>query len=149
MAQKHPLGQALLASGTCGECVWLRRDDSEASQFTCVASGQLAQPDWSACVLKEDELDCLKCAACCGPAFDVVEVEPEDPVVRKHPEVIGKADGRLHILRRSTNRCGCLMGDNTCSIYKDRPICCREFERGSGNFIFARRRVSISPPWAL
>ena len=149
MEQKHPLGQALLGSGSCGECAWLYKEDSEDSHFICAASSQPVLPSWPACVRKEEELDCLKCGACCGPAFDVVEVEPDDPVVSKHPEVIGRADGRLHILRKPTNSCSCLGVDKKCSIYKDRPICCREFERGSENCIFARRRVSISSPWSL
>ena len=149
MNQRHPLGHPLAAKGTCEDCVWLSKDDEAADAFKCVASGRSADPKWPACIRKEEELDCLKCAACCGPAFDVVEVESDDPVVLKHPELIGKADGRLHILRKPGNSCFCLGIDNKCSIYANRPICCREFERGSENCIFARRRVSISPSWSL
>ena len=49
------------------------------------------------CIHFEAKLDCLDCAACCGPAFDVVEVSQRDPVRKLQPDWITKTDGRFHV----------------------------------------------------
>lgn len=96
----------------------------------------------------EPELDCLACGACCREAFDAVEITPRDPVRRLHPGLVEAADGRLRIRRAPGNRCAALEdGGYACRIYADRPRCCRDFERGGANCLFARARVGLAVPW--
>jgi Fe-S-cluster containining protein len=92
-------------------------------------------------------LDCLNCAACCGPAFDAVEVSPTDPVRQRAPEWIVRRDGRFQVPRTPDNHCACLQADNRCRIYDLRPRCCRDFTQGSANCLFARRRSGRSAPF--
>jgi len=58
-------------------------------------------------------------------------------------------EGRHQVPRPPSNPCSMLGPGNLCQIYADRPRCCREFTRHSGNCIFARRRVGKSPTWPL
>jgi Fe-S-cluster containining protein len=96
----------------------------------------------------EPELDCLECGACCREAFDAVEITRRDPVRRLHPDLVEEADGRLRIRRVAGNRCAALVpGGYDCRIYPDRPRCCRDFERGGPNCVFARSRVGLTQPW--
>ena len=153
----HPLGIALLKQNpdslvqpqkNCGQCVWSRFAGPGPKVLRCIASGNLrVSEDWLGCIHFEDRLVCLDCAACCGPAFDVVEVSSRDPVRKLQPNWIVKEDGRYHVLRKKSNHCAALQKDKSCIIYTDRPQCCRDFTRGSANCIFARRRVGLSKTW--
>ncbi len=76
-----------------------------------------------------------------------------DPVVRTHPALVVDRGDYLEI-RRVGDRCACLAAgevsaDGTldryrCTIYQERPRPCREFERGGGHCVVARRRVGLS-----
>ena len=58
---------------------------------------------WKACEYwTSQKLDCLDCGACCGAAFDVVEVSRQDPVRKRQPDWIVKRDGRYQMKRRPT-----------------------------------------------
>ena len=148
--KRHPLGPELGAVGdTCGGCAWARPEGPDGGDLRCAASGgRGVSARWHSCRFHEPVLDCFDCAACCGPAFDAVEVDENDPVVGLHTSLVTRVFGRLQIRRTTENHCGALeRSSNSCRIYADRPQCCRDFERGSANCIFARRRVGLSPPW--
>ncbi len=93
----------------------------------------------------EGALDCLACAACCGPAYDAVELRRGDV---RHPDLVIVKDGRAQIARTATNFCAALGDGNRCAIYADRPRCCRDFEKGGANCLDARRRSGKSPRWS-
>lgn len=153
MSTVHPLGGAFgLDTERCGSCAWARLAGPGPKVLRCVASGnQRIHSAWQACQFWEAKLDCLTCAACCGPAFDAVEVGARDPVRRLHPDKIVRQDGRYQVPRTVDNHCINLNrhNHNKCDIYEDRPQCCRDFEQGSANCIFARRRLGLSPSWRI
>jgi Fe-S-cluster containining protein len=102
-----------------------------------------------ACDRWEPAPECLACGACCREAFDAVEITRRDPVRALHPELVEAAEGRLRIRRAAGNRCGAMELDSyVCTIYGDRPRCCRDFERSGPNCHFARERVGLTLPWA-
>jgi hypothetical protein len=149
--EHHPLGPPWgTERSTCGSCAWSRLAGPGPKVLRCVAAGgRRTDPDERGCSQWEADLDCLDCAACCGPAFDAVEISPRDPVRKLHPDRVVTIDGRHQIPRTASNHCSSLGSGNRCQIYEDRPRCCREFERHSANCIFARRRVGKSGPWPL
>lgn len=151
MKSLHPLGTPFgNPNERCQTCAWSRLAGPGPKVLRCVASGfKRVNPDWLACQSWEAALDCLACAACCGPAFDAVEVSQRDPVRRTQPSCIVRIDGRYQVARTSDNHCINLdrKNQNKCVIYADRPKCCRDFEQGSANCIFARRRLGLSPIW--
>jgi Fe-S-cluster containining protein len=103
--------------------------------------------DWRGCAAWEAEPACLDCAACCGPAYDAVEIGPRDPVRKAAPTLVVVRDGRIQIARTADNHCAALGPGNRCRIYDDRPRCCRGFEKLGANCLDARRRVGLSPRW--
>lgn len=149
----HPAGHAPIApyfpDRTCADCAWRfpRR-----GRWYCRQAPRTALPDGApACTGYEPatELDCRTCGACCREAYDAVEVSARDPVNKTHPDlvIIGATRRKL---RRAGGRCAALTGgytpfdDFACAIHPDRPHTCRDFTRGSGNCLDARRRVGIS-----
>jgi len=115
----------------------------------CVRAGDArVEPTEQGCDRFEPALDCLDCGACCREAFDAVEITRRDPVRSLHPGLIERVDGRLRVRRAPGNRCAALEVDSyRCRIYADRPQCCRHFEQGSANCVFARERVGLTLPW--
>jgi Fe-S-cluster containining protein len=95
-----------------------------------------------------ENVDCLACGACCREAYHVVEVEPDDPFVLAHPDVLVLEDGRW-TLPRPGGRCVCLKshqeGLYVCDRYAERPNTCRDFEVGGDNCKEARVRVGLPP----
>ena len=93
--------------------------------------------------------DCLSCGACCREAYDTVEVDDDDPVVGRHPELVRRGPfGRLNLLREGP-RCACLLaqrGVYTCAIYEERPRTCRDLEVGGEACRTARQRVGLPVP---
>jgi Fe-S-cluster containining protein len=80
-----------------------------------------------------EKIDCLKCANCCkttSPIFRDSDIKKLAKRFRvKTHEFINSylkmdADGD-HVLR--TAPCPFLWDDNTCSVYEDRPLACKEF----------------------
>lgn len=146
----HPSGfeqstQIEHQSETCGSCIWAHFRGPGTRKLRCVGTNfKRVESEWSACQYwTSKELDCLDCGACCGAAFDVVEVSRQDPVRKRQPDWIVKRDGRYQMKRRLNNTCQALQNDMKCSIYADRPQCCRDFERGGANCWFARRRIGL------
>lgn len=139
-----------LAGETCGSCAWSGLRGPGRRVPRCLAAdGARIELGWAACPRWEPALDCLRCGACCGPAFDAVEVSRRDPVRRAAPELLEVHDGRLGVRRTPDNRCVALTpGSLLCRIYADRPRCCRDFTLGSANCLFARRRVGLSRSWS-
>lgn len=77
--------------------------------------------------------DCLKCANCCkttSPIFRGVDIRriaahlrmPESEFIKKFLRIDEDND---YVLQQSP--CHFLMGDNTCMIYENRPLACREY----------------------
>ncbi|MGX2042147.1 YkgJ family cysteine cluster protein [Methylocaldum sp. MU1018] len=149
---RHPAGHAPVAAyhagRGCAGCAWAF---IERRGLRCRhAPGVRLPSDAPACSRFEpaDELDCLSCGACCREAYDAVEISGREPVIKRHPALVVHDTRRK--LRRDGTRCAALSGGRTptetyaCAIYHDRPRTCREFARGSGNCLDARRRVGLS-----
>lgn len=146
----HPLGYPFLddKKQTCATCFWSRLAGPGPKVLRCVPSGnKRVDVQWKACSFWQPEEDCLDCAACCGPAFDAVEVSVRDPVRKKYPQLIKRKEGRFCVPRREGNFCSQLGKGNRCAIYSDRPQCCRDFTKSSGNCLFARQRVGRTGIW--
>jgi len=79
---RHPLGPDWgTEASSCASCAWSHLAGPGPKVWRCQASGgQRIDPRDRGCVVWEGELDCLACAACCGPAFDAVEVSPGEAV---------------------------------------------------------------------
>jgi hypothetical protein len=150
---RHPAGHAPIAAyhsdRGCTGCAWAF---IERRGLRCRhAPGVRLPSDAPACSRFEpaDELDCLTCGACCREAYDSVEISKREPVIKRHPTLVIIHDARSK-LRRHGSRCAALSGGGTstesyaCVIYDDRPRTCRDFTRGSGNCLDARRRVGLS-----
>ena len=129
----------------CGACAWAILRGPGRKKLRCVRAGyQRIEREGRACQFWESEFDCLDCGACCREAYDAVEVSSKDPVRKKQPNWIVQVDKRYQVKRRANNTCAALQSDLKCVIYADRPNCCRDFEKGSVNCLFARRRLKIS-----
>ena len=127
--------------------MWAARRGPGPQVRVCIASAnQRVDPKGRGCDLFEPMADCLACAACCGPAFDAVEVRPRDPVRKAHPALIVRGPfGHDGIARSPSNHCAALnLQDNRCAIYEDRPRCCRDLAPGGEGCLFARRRAGLS-----
>lgn len=79
------------------------------------------------------KIDCLACANCCkttSPIFRDVDIKriskrlkmPEKEFIKNYLRV---DEDRDYVLQSSP--CHFLNEDNTCSIYEDRPLACREY----------------------
>lgn len=72
--------------------------------------------------------NCKGCGACC---WLHAEVEPGDDTPKELTE-IDPADGKRYMKRDSELWCAALDRKTmTCTIYDQRPTCCREFDRGT------------------
>lgn len=80
-----------------------------------------------------EKIDCLQCANCCkttSPIYRDVDIkrvskaigEPQKSFVDNH--LFLDSDGHYAL---KTSPCMFLQTDNCCSIYKDRPLACKEF----------------------
>ena len=151
--ERHPSGHAPTAayhSGAgCADCAWAF-DARGALRCRHAPKIRLSQ-DAPACARYEpaQELGCQTCGACCREAYHAVEISRREPLIRRHPALVVRSGPRLK-LRREGGRCAALEGGKkadenfACAIYEDRPRTCREFMRGSGNCLDARRRVGLS-----
>jgi hypothetical protein len=156
---RHPTTGLPAGDGTrrCTDCAWA---EPHPDGRRCVAAappdapGPLLPADAQACAWWEPPVSCDPCGACCREAFDAVPVEPDDPTVDRHPDLILRAeDGWMHLRRvpsGARTRCACLRGDGErapfrCTIYADRPTACRDLAPGTWNCRFARTRVGLSP----
>ena len=134
---------------SCGTCAWRFSGGRGRAVDRCRhAGGARVDPSWPACDRFEpdEDVDCVRCGACCREAYGAVVVSARDPVVRRHPALIER-DGDTLLLRREGDRCAALDRDAdryTCRIYEGRPRTCREFERRGEHCLTARRRVGLS-----
>ncbi|MEY2700399.1 MAG: hypothetical protein RIQ52_1154 [Pseudomonadota bacterium] len=160
----HPAGAECVvlphvadAGKKCADCAWswqaaARAGRPAAPRLKCHRMpGARLDADTLGCQYWEsrETLHCLSCGACCREAYDTVEVGAREAVIRMHPDLVEKKDGRYR-LRREGERCAALRGgttpcdDYSCSIYADRPSTCRGFALGSANCLDARRRIGLS-----
>ncbi len=135
------------AERTCGSCAW--RDPAGLCRQASPGPAAV-DPTWPACAGWEGRLDCQECGACCRAAYHSVTVDRDDPVVRRHADLVVDRGDYLEV-RRAGDRCAALAGGVhdggdrfACTIYPDRPRPCREFEVGGENCLIARRRVGLS-----
>lgn len=140
---RHPTGLPP-GDGTtsCGGCAWL--DDAR-----CRRADVAVSPQTPACRYRQRLLtarDCADCGACCRQGFDVVDVEPGNPVLLRRPEwVVDHGWGPQ--LPRPAGHCVALASHQApyrCQIYADRPRGCRDLEVGGPACLEARRRVGLS-----
>jgi uncharacterized protein len=97
--------------------------------------------------LREIDLDCLTCAACCRE--NDVELDDADIARFRHagreelasPPYARRKDGRLMLVLRRDKRCKHLLDDNRCGIYAFRPDACRTFPVGSECCLSSREEV--------
>ncbi|MCK6506101.1 YkgJ family cysteine cluster protein [Myxococcota bacterium] len=128
---------------TCGGCAFRARATGRCARH----APRRAPAAWPACPAFVAALDCQACGACCGPAYDCVEVGPDEPFARDHAALLVRAFGQLQ-LPRPGGRCPCLEGQApqlTCRLYAERPQSCRDFPVGGRSCVEARRRVGLSP----
>jgi Fe-S-cluster containining protein len=79
------------------------------------------------------KIDCLSCANCCkttSPIFRDVDVKRISkrlrmPIGKFIETYLRMDDDKDFVLK--TSPCAFLDDDNTCSIYEDRPLACREY----------------------
>ena len=146
---RHPLGYPVREAESCASCAWRYVGGRGRAVDRCRhALGARVEPSWPACDRWEpdEEVDCMRCGACCREAYGAVIVSPRDPVVRRRPSLIER-DGDTLLLRRDGDRCAALehdAGRYACRIYDDRPRTCREFDRRGEHCLTARRRVGLS-----
>ena len=80
-----------------------------------------------------EEIDCLKCANCCkttSPIFrdvDIKRLSKRLKVSTGHfiEQYLHLDEEHDYVLNSSP--CTFLMADNTCAVYEDRPLACREY----------------------
>ncbi len=134
------IGRHPTQTETCGDCAW--RDDKGYCQQ---ASKQVASA-LPACERYETAFDCQDCGACCRAAYHSVTISEGDAIADKHPSLLVFHDTYTE-LKRAGDHCAALESQDdrhSCTIYQDRPTCCREFENAGQNCLIARRRLGYS-----
>ena len=136
------------ADARCGGCTWRHLPASGPSLPRCwrFPEAPAIRDDWPACPAFTAALDCQACGACCGPAYDCVEVERHEAIVQSHGHLLVEAWGQLQ-LPRPGGRCVCLVGEAprlSCTLYSLRPQSCRDFPVGEQSCLQARRRVGLT-----
>jgi Fe-S-cluster containining protein len=149
----HPVGRPWgPADATCAGCAWAQPAGPGPKVLRCHAAPGRPRVDGPGRACDRFEpgpFDCLACAACCGPAFDAVEVGARDPARAALAPWVVARDGRFQLARTADNHCALLQRPgNHCARYADRPRCCRDFAPGSENCAWARRRSGRSAAWA-
>lgn len=127
---------------TCGGCAWFQ-------QGTCAVHEQEVAAAWPACIHEEpplDDADCRTCGACCREGFHLVAVEPGEPVLTRHPELVVLDQHGAHIPRPGGTcvALSCQAGAFACRVYDDRPQACADFEIAGAHCLDARRRVGLT-----
>lgn len=96
-----------------------------------------------------DELDCLRCGACCHGDDGWVVVDAADdarvdasPALARLVILLRRGDHVRRTLRTVDGACAALergSGSVRCTIYEDRPTICRDVATGSDTCLAARR----------
>jgi len=138
----HPAGFSVppyRGEEQCGGCGW-RDGDGHCLQAEAEVAGDLP-----GCERWEPALECLSCSACCGPAYDTVELAEHEPLVQLRPDLVIRRGDKLE-LRRIGSRCAALADEApfTCSVYQNRPSTCHGFAVAGEHCLTARRRVGLS-----
>ena len=132
---RHPaLGE------TCGDCAW-RPESGHCHQADQVVSAGL-----HACERFEMPFDCQDCGACCRAAYHSVTIADGDSVAAAHPKLVIVRENYTE-MRREGDHCIALVTDGSrhgCTIYEDRPTCCRDFANAGQHCVTARRRLGFS-----
>ena len=148
---------------TCASCAWSythrKVTRCRQAQARDIAIGNVIDaegiaerfiaPSDRACVRYEPRLadaSCASCGACCRQGFDRVEVGERDVVKRRHLNLVS-TDSFGEFLARPSGLCVALTHGEAgyrCTIYRDRPRACADFEVGGDACLSARRRVGLS-----
>jgi len=125
---------------SCAGCAW-RQDSGH-----CHQADRVVAADEPSCERYEPPFDCLDCGACCRSAYHSVTISEGDLITERHPGLLVHHESYSEV-RRDGDHCGALdssTGKHLCTIYEDRPTCCREFANAGHNCITARRRLGFS-----
>lgn len=140
---RHPSGlhgRSSEAPGACGSCAW------RTSTGHCHQADSNIGGDWPACERYEPAFDCQDCGACCRAAYHSVTITEGDVVAKRHPSLMVVHENYTE-LRREGDHCAALEskdGRHGCTVYNDRPTCCRDFENAGTHCVTARRRLGFS-----
>ncbi len=94
--------------------------------------------------VRDIDLDCLACAACCRDNcvqledVDIARFESAGRGDLTRPPYARRDDGTLVLVLQRDRRCKHLGGDNRCGIYEIRPDACSTFPPGSECCLSAR-----------
>ncbi len=124
---------------TCAECAW------RTSEGHCWQLGVVVAKDLLACERFELPFDCQDCGACCREAYHSITIDEGDEVAQRHPSLMVHHESYTE-LRREGGHCAALVCEDSryhCTIYNDRPTCCREFENAGEHCVTARQRVGL------
>jgi hypothetical protein len=128
------------AEHACGTCAW--REESG----NCHQAERNVDSSETPCERFEPPFDCQDCGACCRAAYHSVTISEGDPIVERHPTLLVHHETYSEV-RRDKDHCAALEskgGKHLCTIYEDRPTCCREFANAGHNCVTARRRLGLS-----
>lgn len=129
-----------VSQAICGACVW------RESSGNCLQAGTQVAAHEAGCERFELPFDCEDCGACCRGAYHSVTINKGDVVAERHPQLLVHHENFSEVRRQGAN-CAALESSNgkhLCTIYDDRPTCCRDFENGGPNCLTARRRLGFS-----
>ena len=136
---RHPLGlPPTRAPRPCSGCAWGQ------SRRCLVADAPTPEHGCAAWEPVLTEADCGDCGACCRQGFDVVDLEPDSPLLAR-PDVVDHGFGPQ--LPRPGGYCVALTGQQApyrCGVYADRPKSCRDLAPGSEGCLAARERCGVS-----
>lgn len=143
---RHPAANALLhpsERSTCDTCMHFR------DERFCSTHQIHVSPNDPVCELyNTQDTSCLECAACCRAAYDEVIVEDHDPCLDALTPHLRLTSSGLKTLPRMHGLCVLLEPQQNktfeCRTYEQRPLTCRNFERGSEDCREARRRLGLS-----
>ncbi len=136
----HAQQSSSASAGSCGQCAW-RQDSGH-----CLQADRVLAASEPPCERYEAPFDCQDCGACCRSAYHSVTISEGDVIAERHPSLLVHHESYSEV-RREGDQCAALSshsGKHLCTIYENRPTCCREFTNAGHNCITARRRVGLS-----
>lgn len=135
---RHPLGLPPSKDpAVCTDCAWGQ------SGRCLVADQHLPELGCAAWEPVLSASDCGACGACCRQGFDVVDLEPDSPLLDR-ADVVDHGFGPQ--LPRPGGYCVALTGEQSpyrCGVYSERPKSCRDLAPGSEGCLAARQRCGL------
>lgn len=139
--ERHPTGLPPAPEPRpCTGCAWARDGQCLVAETAHPVAG---------CGYWEPRLgmeDCADCGACCRQGFDVVDLEPDSPLLESHTSWV-EDHGFGPQLPRPGGFCVGLEDTQApfrCSVYSRRPKACRDLAPGSEGCLAARERCGVA-----